>query len=161
MLTRFITWLVVRFLSQTDLLKIVSDRLMTKGRDRIVMQNLYTVHDDHRKGDIDHVSFNQLCLNNLSSKFGIKQLSGILMLEYLKMNAVCCPAPDCDGIEKLFTDLRAAVGEKNYLKRQTNVKEILRSVLINVDESELALLATVVIENNYSPETAVAYFKHI
>ena len=161
MLTRFITWLVVRFLSQTDLLKIVSDRLMTKGRDHTVMQQLYTVHDEHRKGDIDHVSFNKLCLDRLSRKFGLKQMAGIFMLEHIKDNAVCCASPDCDGLEQLFTDLQTAVGEKNYLKRQTNVKEILRSVLPSTDESELAILTTTVIENNYTPEAAVAFIKHI
>ena len=161
MLTRFITWLVVRFLSQTDLLKIVSDRLMLKGRDHIVMQNLYTVHDENRNGDIDHMSFNELCMAHLMSRFSTTALCSIFYLKMVKARGRYCADATCDDLRDTLTKIHEAIDEKNYLKRQTNVKEILRGLFIDVTEEELNILTTIAIQSNYTPESALAFIKHV
>jgi hypothetical protein len=161
MFVRFITWWLLSFLSKVDLLKLVSKRLMTPGRDRIVMQDLYTIHDEEREGKIDYISFNALCLDSLLKQFGIKHLSGIIYLETIRLNAICCADPSCDGLLPLFESIEVAVAEKNYLKRLTNVKKILREALFDLPEADIALLAHAAIEADYAPNVAMTFIKNL
>lgn len=161
MFARLINWLVIRFLSNVDQLKLVSKQQMTPGRDRTVMQALYTIHDEQREGKIDYISFNSLCLDTLLKQFGVKHLSGIIYLETIRRNAICCADQSCDGLLPLLERISVAVAEKNHLKRLTKVKSVIREAFFDMDESDITLLAHIAIEADYSPNVALTFIKSL
>jgi endonuclease III len=163
MFRRFINWLVVRYLTNVDLLTLVSVRLMTKGRDRIVMQQLYTIHDGTKKGEIDYKSFNVLCMDQLVSKFRPRDMMAIMYLAqlretYVSHNGLTLDPSSDDRYRKLLEAIESAVATPNKLKRIAVVRDLLRENFPLTPEKDLEALAQMAIVAEYTADIAYQYY---
>lgn len=163
MFRRFINWLVMRYLSNVDLLTLVSVRMMTKGRDRIVMQQLYTIHEGTKKGEIDYKSFSVLCMDQLVRLFRPRDLMAITYLAQLRETYVSHNGTELKPFNdahyrKLLESIETAVATPNKLKRVAVVRDLLRESFPLTPEQDLEALAQMAIVANYPADVVYQYY---
>lgn len=163
MFRRFINWLVMRYLSNVDLLTLVSVRMMTKGRDRIVMQQLYTIHDGTKKGEIDYKSFNVLCMEQLVSLFRPRDLMALIYIAQLRETYVSYNGTELEPFNdahyrKLLEAIEAAVATPNKLKRTAAVRDLLRKSFPITPDQDIEALTQMAIVADYSADTVYQFY---